>query len=107
MAKFYGTIGYVTTAETKPGIWTKVVTKKQYSGDLNRIYKRWENGGSINDDVAFSAEISIIADPYFKDHMHEIRFVTINNVNWEVTSVEPQHPRYVLTIGGLYNGEDA
>lgn len=107
MAKFFGTIGYITTTETEPGIWKKVVVRKQYAGDLINVHKRWQNSGEINDDIDISAEVSIIADPYFKDHMHEIRFVTINDVPWKVSSIEPNHPRYILSIGGLYNGGDA
>lgn len=107
MAKFYGEIGYVTTDETQPGKWTKVVTGKKYSGDYERVFKSWQNGSKVNDDITISAQISVIADPFFKDHMHEIRYVKVNGVPWEVSSVEPRPPRFFLTLGGVYNGEVA
>ena len=34
MAKFYGTIGYVKTVETEPGMWEEQKTERQYSGEL-------------------------------------------------------------------------
>lgn len=105
MGKFYGEIGYVTTKETVPGKWKTVVTEKTYSGEFNRISRTWQSGTKINDDINISAEISIIADPYFRDHLREIRYAKLNGVPWKVESIEPNYPRYSLRIGGLYNGE--
>ena len=107
MGKFYGSIGYATTKETVPGKWKTVVTEKKYSGEFNRISRIWQNGQKINDDANISAQISIIADPYFHDHMHEIRYVKINGVAWEVNTIEPNYPSFTLMIGGVYNGEVA
>ena len=107
MAKFFGKIGYVTKEETRPGIWENVITEKQYSGELNRFVRRWQNGTKVNDDVNISAQISVIADSYLLDNMHCIRYVKLNGVAWEVGSIEPQHPRLLLDLGGVYNGETA
>lgn len=107
MAKFYGEIGYVMTKETRPGIWEKVVIEKKYSGELNRFIRRWQNGQKINDDVIINAQLSIIADSYLLENMHCIRYVRLNGAVWEVVSIEPQHPRLLLELGGIYNGETA
>ncbi len=104
MAKFYGPIGYVTSSETVPGKWKTFVTEKTYSGEFNRLSRSWQGGQKVNDDVNLSAEISIIADPFFCDHLREIRYVKLNGAAWKVESVEPNHPRYTLRIGGVYNG---
>lgn len=104
MAKFYGTIGYVTTEETRPGIWDKVVEEKQYSGEFNRFVRRWQNSPKVNSDVTISAQISIIADSYLLNNMHCIKYVKLNDVAWEVVSIEPQYPRLLLDLGGVYNG---
>ena len=105
MAKFYGAIGYVKNQETKPGKWTGVPAEKKYSGEFNRIFKRYQRNSNINDDINISAELSIIADPYLFDQMHNIRYVKLKGVAWEVSSVEPQPPRLILNLGGVYNGE--
>ena len=107
MAKFYGKIGYVMTTETRPGIWEKVVVEKTYAGELNRFTRRWQNGVKINDDVNINAQLSVIADSYLLENMHCIRYVKMNKVAWEVVSIEPQHPRLLLELGGVYNGETA
>lgn len=104
MAKFYGEIGYVRTEKTAPGKWTKVAAERVYSGEFNRISKRWQRGTKVNDDLSIQAEVSIVADPFLYDHLHEIRYVRINGVPWGVASIEPQHPRLVLALGGVYNG---
>lgn len=105
MAKFYGAVGYVKTQETKPGKWTGVPAERMYSGDINRITKRYQNNSNINNDVSISAEVSIVADPYLFDNLHNIKYVKLNGVAWEVSSIEPQYPRILLNLGGVYNGE--
>lgn len=107
MAKFYGEIGYVTTTETRPGIWEKVVIEKKYDGDILSFTRRWQNGDQVNDDVTINTEISIVADSYLINNMHCIRYVKINGVAWEVGSITPQYPRLLLDLGGIYNGETA
>ena len=73
-----------------------------------RIFtRRWQNGTKVNDDVNLVTQISIIADSYLLENMHCIRYAKINGVAWEVTSIDPQHPRLLLDLGGVYNGETA
>ena len=36
MAKFYGSIGYAETVETKPGVYRTKETERAYFGDLLR-----------------------------------------------------------------------
>ncbi len=107
MAKFFGKIGYVTNEETRPGIWESDVKEKQYSGDINRFVRRWQNGTKVNDDVNISAQVSVIADTYLLENSHCIRYVKLKKVAWEVVSIEPQPPRLILDLGGIYNGETA
>lgn len=105
MAKFYGKIGYAATTETRPGIWEQVVNAKKYSGDLVSYSRYWSNGDKVNDDVSISAQISIVADSYLLNNMHRIRYAELNGVAWEVTSIDPQYPRLILSLGGIYHGE--
>ena len=107
MAKFYGEIGYVMTTETRPGIWEKVVVEKKYTGDIGHFTRRWQNGTQVNDDIGINSQISIVADSYLLDNMHCIRYVRLKGAVWEVESIEPQYPRLLLDLGGIYNGETA
>lgn len=107
MGKFYGTIGYATTQETVPGKWRQVVIEKKYAGEFIDLSRIWTDGQKINDDVNISAQIKIIADPFFRDHMHEIKYVKLNGIAWEVNTIRPSYPSYTLMLGGVYNGEVA
>lgn len=106
MAKFYGAIGYEVPTEVEPGIWSGVV-ERTYSGDVIRHIDNVNSGNTINGDVALNSSISIIADPYAIENFYAIRYIKWHNGVWKVTNVEPQYPRLLLTIGGVYNGKQA
>lgn len=103
MAKFYGVIGYAETTETAPGVWTEVITERNYSGDVIRNTRRLQSSENLNDDLVINNIISIIADPYAYQNFHAMRYVYWMGVFWKITSVEVQRPRLLLTIGGVYN----
>lgn len=105
MAKFHGIVGYVKTEEIRPGVWESVITEKVYFGEFNRLSKSWQNGTKVNSDIVIRAEVSIVADPYLISHKHNIRYVVIDGTPWEVSSIEPNHPRLILNLGGVYNGK--
>ena len=103
MAKFYGTIGYVVTDETVPGVWEEVVTERSYYGDVIKNTSRWQQTENLNDDISVSNQISIVADPFAYQHFHAMKFVRWMGTSWKITNVEVQRPRLLLTIGGVYN----
>lgn len=104
MAKFYGNVGYVTTVETSPGVYTERVVIHTYRGDLLRNRRRLDNSSKVNSDIDISNEVSIVADPYAQNHFFEIRWVEFQNSKWTVSDVTVDYPRLTLTLGGLYNG---
>lgn len=105
MAKWYGRIGYVETTETEPGIWEPEVTERPYFGDLLKNISKWATSSdSINDNLNVANQISIVADPYAYQHFSSIKYVEFMDAMWSVTSAEPQYPRIILTVGGVYNG---
>lgn len=105
MAKFYGKVGYATTVETAPGVWTEQIIERSYYGDATRSSRRLENGIGLNDDVIVNDTISIVADAYAYENFFAIRYVNWMGANWKVSTVEPQRPRLILSLGGLYNGD--
>lgn len=107
MAKFYGVIGYAESIETSPGIWEEQFTERTYFGDLIRNTRRLETSEHLNDNINLSNEISIVTDAYANQHFHLMRYVEFEGAKWKISSVEVRHPRLILTVGGLYNGEQA
>ncbi len=104
--KFFGIVGFAVTEETRPGVWEPKIVKKDYYGDVTRFNSRYTQPNKVNEDVTISNVISIVADPFANQNLHTIRYVEFMGAKWQVTSVEVQYPRLILTIGGLYNGED-
>lgn len=106
MAKFYGNVGYAITEETKPGVWMPRIVDKTYYGDLIKNSRRLENTSKVNDDVTLDNQISIVADAFAYENFQNIRYVEYMGAKWKVTSIEVQHPRLVLTFGGVWNEQE-
>lgn len=103
MAKFFGKIGYMVTQSTVPGIWSEVITEREYFGDLIRNTSRYQSSDDLNDDINISNEISILADPFAYENFHAMRYVEFMGAKWKISNVEVQYPRLILTVGGVYN----
>lgn len=106
MAKWFGKVGYADTQEIRPGVWQPTITEREYYGDTVRNVRRLENAEKINDDIAVAVDISIVADPFAYNNFHTMKYVEYMGSKWKVSSVDPQYPRLVLSLGGLYNGEE-
>lgn len=106
MAKFYGAVGYATTEMTDKGVYSEQIVERMYYGDITRNMKRIESGEHLNDDINVNNSISIVADAYAAQNFFAIRYVTWMGARWKVTNVEVQHPRLILTVGGVYNGPE-
>ena len=106
MAKFCGIVGYAETKQTSPGVWTETITERTYRGDVQRNARRLESGTGLNDDINVTNTISIVADAYAYQNFFAIRYVHWMGANWKVNSVEEQRPRLLLTLGGVYNGNE-
>lgn len=106
MGKYFGKIGYAITIETTPGIWEEKVTEKEYYGDLvKNTARKYETSNGLNDNITISNNISIVADAFAYENFTHIRYAEFMGARWIVSNVEVQHPRLLLTLGGVYNGE--
>lgn len=103
MAKFYGNIGFTTTVETEPGIWEETIVEYPYYGDLVRNISKSQSSDSVINNINVSNSISIIADPYANNNFQHMRYVEFMGAKWNITDVEVQYPRLILTVGGVYN----
>ena len=107
MAKWFGKIGYAETVETAPGVWVEHIVEHEYYGDLNKNNRRLQSTDQLNDNINISNELSIISDPYAIKNFHSMRYAEFMGAKWKISDVEVLYPRLRLTLGGLYNGEQA
>ena len=103
MAKFAGLVGYVTQEETKPGVWTPVEKTRPMKGDFYMESSRHQNGDKMNENIALNHRISLVGDAYSFRNYYAIRWIEIENIKWEVTSIEVKRPRLIVNVGGLYH----
>lgn len=107
MARYYGKVGYGITEE-KPegsGIWVDEIVEKPYFGDTLRDSVSSQTGYSINDNLNIGSKFSILADPFAYQNFQYIKYIEYLGALWKVTSVEVQYPRLIITVGGIWNGE--
>lgn len=104
--KWHGMVGFNTTRplEEDSDIMIHDVTERSYYGEETRLISQWKTSGHKNDDKVIDTEISIVSDPFARDHFTDIIYVEFMGVKWDVRSVSVQYPRLILSIGGIYNG---
>ena len=107
MGKWYGKIGYAETIETEPGIWEEQITERSYYGDV--LPSRWmrQSSDKVNSDINISNRISIIADPFAIQNCSSMVYVEYAGSKWKISDIEINHPRLIINLGGVYNGEQA
>lgn len=104
MARFYGEIGYMETAETRPGVWEEQYTERSYFGDVVQSLRKISEGENLHQDLRLQNIINVVADAYAYEHFFAIRYVRWMGACWTVTNVEVRRPRLELRLGGVYNG---
>ena len=107
MAKYYGAVGFAKTVEIRPGVSREEISVGYYYGDIIQNIRKLDTTDQVNDNVTVSNRISIVADPYANQNFHSIRFAEFMGAKWKVTNVEVQRPRLILTLGGVWNGQQA
>ena len=107
MAKYYGSVGFAETKEIRPGVWKPDITERKYYGDIIQNIRKLESSDQVNDDINVSNRLSIVSDPYAYQNFHAIRYAEFMGTRWKVSNVEVQYPRLILTLGGVWNGEQA
>ena len=66
--------------------------------------RKRQNSQGVNDDLSLSNVISIIADPFAYENCSHMAYAEIMGAKWKISDIEVQYPRLILTIGGVYNG---
>ena len=101
--RYSGKIGYFETVETKPGLFEEKIVFRSAQGDVIRNTKRDQSSSTINEKISVNNSISIVADPYAREHFFNITCAEWQGALWRVTFVEVQYPRLILELGGLYD----
>lgn len=105
MAKFAGSVGYITEVESKPGVWTPSETVRMMYGDVLRGAMVPQSTETFNKNVVLQHRISLVGDTHAFANFYDIRWLMYNGVKWEVTMIEVARPRIILTLGGIYSGK--
>lgn len=103
--KYAGEIGFGVSSEVRPSVWQETIVTRRYKGDVNRVSRRLQSVDKINDDVVISNEIEIFADAFAYENFQNIKYVTWMGTKWTVNAITVEHPRLILEIGGVYNGD--
>lgn len=106
MAKWYGQIGFAVTEETAPDVWTERMIERSYYGDVLRNTRTSNGSSQINEGFNISNQISFVADPYARENLYRMKYVTFMGTKWKVNDIEVQYPRLLLSLGGLWNGSE-
>lgn len=105
MNKWCGKIGFTYTGEIEPGLWVEnEIIERTYFGEIMSNKWKRQNSGNINDDINISNQISILADPYARNHVSTMTWIEFSHEKWKVMDVEVQYPRLIINMGGVYNG---
>lgn len=105
MVKFAGLVGYGSQVETSPGIWELSEKTSLMKGELIRQNADIQDSGKINGDISLGHRVSLISDAYAIDNYYNMKWVAVDGIKWIVSSVEIQHPRLIVSLGGLWNGK--
>ena len=106
--KFYGPIGFSETKEIEDGVWRSTIVEKKYTGDILQYSRRRDSGEHINDGLRVNVQISILClDPWFHNNLSQIQYVEYMGAKWKVETIGPsEYPSVLLTLGGLYHGDE-
>ena len=103
MARFAGSVGYITQVESSPDVWTSDEVVRFMKGDVIRRSASTQNDDKVNSDISLNHRISLLGDAFAFDNYYNIKWVEVDGFKWEVSSVEIQRPRIIVSLGGVYN----
>lgn len=103
MAKFHGRIGFATSVESSPGVWTEQIVERECFGDVLTASFGNSQTSEVNDDLRLNNRVSVVGNTFAIENFHLIKYIVYMGVKWRISNAEVQFPRLLLTIGGVYN----
>lgn len=73
-------------------------------GDIIKQSSTVQNGDKVNSDVTLNHRVSLLGDAYAFDKYFNLKWIEVDGRKWEISSVEVQRPRLIVSLGGLWNG---
>lgn len=102
--KYSGSAGFSKTVETRPGVFQNSSIVRRIKGDVLQYGTSYTNqDNSTIDNVRTTNRLSIIMDPFLRDHIGELLWVSFSGIKWKVESFTIQSPRVIINLGGVYN----
>lgn len=106
MGRWHGKIGYVKQTETAPDVYIPDVVERPKSGDVLKNRQQIVSGYGANPDLKITNQIQIVADPYDRTHIQDLRYLIWNGQYWTIDLVDlSEYPKLILTLGGVWNGK--
>jgi hypothetical protein len=109
--RFSGAVGFASREETSPGVWQEVITERTYYGDVVRDARRMvapsQTPPVLNVGLELGNSFSIVGDADAYANFMNMRYVRWEGNVWQITDVEVQRPRLILSIGGQWDGNTA
>src|SRR5258705_4064899 len=106
--RFHGAVGYAASEETSPGVWEEIITERTYYGDVIRNARRMVAPSQVppvlNVGLTLENSFSIVGDADAYANYMKMRYVEWEGNRWQITNVEVQRPRLILTIGAQWDG---
>lgn len=103
--KFYGTICFSVSEETRPGYFTETITERKYYGEVSKKSVKNQSTENINDSLRINAQVSIISDEYLSEHFNNIKYIMYLGKPWKISNIDISYPRINLTLGDIYTGK--
>ena len=104
MARYSGLVGFRTEdVEKAPGIFTQAFVEKPMRGEVVTSRKQYIQGNQAYDDSELSNQISLVGSQFSYENYTNIKYLTYLGRKWKVISAAVEHPRIIVTLGGLYN----
>lgn len=107
MAKIHTRIGFSNSVEVTPGVWEDQPTEREYYGEVIRQARQWQNTSQVNDNLVLNNRITVVSDDFASSNFSTMRYIIWGGVYWKISNVEIDRPRFILTLGGVYNGPKA
>ena len=100
-------VGYGETVENPPdsGNYEEVIVEREYFGNVDEFSRRLSETDKVISDLSVGNVISVVADAFANDNFFNIVYVVWQGRRWTVKSIEVKHPRLIIYLGGLYNGQ--
>lgn len=100
--RYAGKIGFITTQETIPGVWTKKEVVRFVKGDVVQRAYRWDDAQSVNANLDVTNQLSVVCDDFMIHNMFALQWAEWMEKRWSVSRIELKPPRMILTLGKEY-----